>query len=126
MGYIYRQDLIHSTAIQDEVAHNSEWYDVGGCEKVAFLINMTKTSSPGNLTLVVEGTCDGGTTAITLDFQDGGGLGVSEVYSASADDLVWLDSAVTTPFVRVALTSAATTNSSNYWTPKVWLVGYRS
>lgn len=126
MGFIYVQESVHSTAIKDENTHNSAWVDVSKCDRVSVLVNVVKTSTPGDLTLTLEGSADQGTTAITLDFEDAGGMGGSEAYSATADDALWLKPGLTPPWIRVALDAAATTDTSKYWTPKIWVIGYRT
>jgi len=124
MGFLLVNQSALTTVVNVETAVTSSWFPVDKCDRIAFLINVTKTLSPGNLTLTLEGSSDSGTTAITLDFEDGGGMGASEVYTATADDLIWLKPGAVMPWIRVSLISAATTNATNYWTPKIWIAGY--
>jgi len=117
---------MYSTVINDEDTHNSSWFQTSECDRICILINVTKTSTPGNLTLTLEGAVDTG-TAITMDFQDGGGLSTSEAYSATGDDVIWLPaSCAVPPLIRITLDAATTCDADKYWTPKIWLVGYQS
>lgn len=126
MGKCIISESIYTTVINAEATVYSTRRQVSECSQICILVNLVKTSSPGNLTLTVEGAVDTGTW-ITMDFTDGTGLGTSEVYTANADDVIWLPAGCAIPpFIRVTLDSAATTDATNYWTPKIWLVGYQS
>jgi len=126
MGRQYIVEKIFDTTIKVETATTTSWYSVAGCDRVGFLITAAKTSTPGNLTLSLEGTCDD-STAVTLDFQDGGGCGSSEAYSADAEDHIWLPPGSPAPSkIRVSMISAATCDTSKYWTIEIWLVADRS
>lgn len=125
MGHQFLVEKIFDTTIKVETATTTSYFTVAGCDRVGFFITLVKTSSPGNLTLSLEGRLDD-STAVTLDFQDGGGLGTSEAYSATGDDVIWLPADCPAPSsIRASMTAAATTDSSNYWTVEIWLVGDR-
>ena len=122
MGHQYRVDKIFDTTIKAETTTTTSWYSVAGCDRVGFFIVLTKTSTAGNATYSLEGTLDD-STAVTLTFQDEGGAGVSEVYSATGDDVIWLPADCPAPGkIRVSIATAATTDSSKYYAHEIWLV----
>lgn len=125
MGRQYIIEKIFDTTIKDQNATTTSWFSVAGCDRIGLFITATKTTTPGNLTLSLEGTLDD-STAVTLTFQDSGGAGVSEAYSADAEDHIWLPPGSPAPSkIRASMTSAATTDSSKYWTIEIWLVADR-
>lgn len=125
MGHQFLCEKIFDTFIKTETTTTTTPVSVAGCDRVGFFIVATKTSSAGDLTLSLEGSLDD-STWVTLTFQDGGGAGVEEVYSASADDNIWLAESCPAPSsIRVSMASAATTDGSNYYTMEIWLVADR-
>ena len=125
MGHQYDAVKIFDTTIKVETAVTTDWYSVAGCDRVGLFIKAAKTSTPGNLTLSLEGTLDD-STALTLTFQDEGGAGVSEAYSADAEDHIWLPAGTPAPSsVRASMISAATTSTAAYWDIDIWLVADR-
>jgi len=126
MGRQYIVEKIFDTTIKVETATTTSWKSVAGCDRVGFLITATKTSTPGNLTLTLEGTCDD-STAVTLDFQDGAGCAASEAYSADAEDHIWLPPGSPAPSkIRASMIVAATCDADKYWTIEIWLIADRS
>lgn len=125
MGHQYRVEKIFDTFIKTETTTNTSWFSVAGCDRVGLFVVMTETSSAGTLTLSLEGTFDD-STAVTLSFQDETGCDVSEAYTATADDHIWIPAGSPMPSkIRVSMATAATTNSSNYFTIEIWLVADR-
>lgn len=124
MGHQYRVEKIYDAAIKTETTTATSWYSVAGCDRVGFFIVMTETGT-ADATISLEGTCDD-STAVTLSFQDGGGCGESENYTASADDHIWLPAGSPAPSKIRASILTSTTDTSNYFTIEIWLVADRS
>lgn len=123
MGHQYYIKKIQNAAIKTETTTATSWYSVAGCDRVGFFIVMTETGT-ADATISLEGTLDD-STAVTLDFQDGGGLGTSENYTASADDVIWLPADCPAPSKIRASILTTTADTDNYFTIEIWLVADR-
>lgn len=124
MGHQYRVDKIYDASIETETTTATSWYSVAGCDRVGFFIVMTETGT-ADTTISLEGTFDD-STAVTLEFQDGGGLGTTEQYTASADDVIWLPAGCPAPSKIRASILTNTASSGNSFATEIWLVADRT
>lgn len=103
---------LFDTTIKVETAVYSLDALVGTAQEKNISFNVTKTSTPGNLSVQIQGSIDGSTW-----FDIGDALSFS---ATGTDYAAWT---VHSPLARVKFTSAATTDSSKYWTVTAKLSG---
>jgi hypothetical protein len=121
--------LFDSQTIQVASASESAYIKFGDItpRKVSLYIEMVMTGSPTGFTLTVELSPDEGQTLITYDkllTHDGvDAPQASEVYAASADDVISLSPEDAVRYLRVTMSdSGGDASGSAYFTFNIWAV----
>ena len=100
------------TTLKDENTHCTPPIHVGTAQEKAVFVKVTKTTTPGNLTLKVQLSPDNDLYA---------DLGDAVTYTADGTDVIaWTTHS---EYMRLYLDSAATTDASKYWTIKILFQG---
>ena len=102
------------TTIKDENAHYTEWVLVETAQEKCITVYAAATSSPGALSCQLQLSPDMSDTSIV---NCGDAVSIA---ATGADYLAWT---VHSKWARLSLTSAATTDTSNYWTINAKLQG---